>query len=280
MSDCGPTYYWATRLLPQKIRNATYVLYAFYRVPDDIVDLAPAKQKEDKLNQWLSDWERSKQKPHKVKSPVLRAAQVIHKKFNIPYKYADAFLKAMKQDLTKSRYNNYQELADYMFGSAAVPGIMMTYLVKPNPDKKTLQQAEDLGLAMQLTNFIRDIKEDIEDRDRIYMPVDEMKRFNITEEDIKKHRYPKTWKSFICFQINRSHDLYKSGFEGLKKLPLHTRFCIKLAAIMYMDYNRQIIKSDFQVFHTTYKLSTSRKFFCLIKTILNLTTPPRCPKQL
>lgn len=282
MSNCGPTYFWATRLLPKKVREATYSLYAFYRVPDDIVDLEK-ENKEVKLKAWISEWDSLIKNPSfknlEKANPILRINYQIHQTYSIPHKYSRAFLKAMLQDLTKSRYNNYQELDDYMFGSAAVPGIMMTYLVKPNPDKETLQQAKDLGLAMQLTNFFRDIKEDIEERDRIYLPLDELEKFQIKVEDIQNQTYPQNWNDFMCFQIDRANNLYESGFQGLKKLPFHTRFCVKLSAVMYMDFQRQIIQSDFKVYHSTYRLSTTRKLWCLVKTIFNLTTPPKCQKQ-
>lgn len=282
MAKAGPTYYWSTKLFPEKIRQATYVLYAFYRVPDDIVDLEK-KDKQKKLEQWVQDWnqliQKQNQKNLQKTNPVLRSAYQVHQIYNIPFHYSQSFLKAMLQDLTKKRYENYKDLKNYMYGSAAIPGIMMTYLVKPNPDPITLQQAEDLGLAMQLTNFIRDIKEDIDDRDRIYLPQDELKKYQVTDQNIKNHDYPTKWNQLISYQINRSHQLYKSGFQGLKKLPLHARFCIRLASIMYMDYNRQIIKSNFRVYHSTYKLSLIRKIFCLLKAILNLTTPPKCKKQ-
>lgn len=282
MAACGPTYFWATNLLPKEIREATYVLYAFYRVPDDIVDLEK-NNKAKKLKAWIGEWELLLKSPTKENlkksNPVLRATYQIHELYNIPHKYSRAFLEAMLQDLIKSRYENYQELEDYMYGSAAVPGIMMTYLVKPSPDEITLDQAKDLGLAMQLTNFFRDISEDIDDRDRIYLPQTDLRKYAITNKDIQNHIYPDTWSQFMCFQLERANQLYLSGFEGLKKLPFHTRFCIKLSAVMYMDYQRQIIKSDFKVYDSTYRLSSVRKIWCLIKTILNLTTSPKCQKQ-
>lgn len=282
MAKCGPTYYWATRLLPRTVREATYALYAFYRVPDDIVDLEQ-DNKSEKLKAWIDDWNSLISAPTqnnlKKANPVFRVNYQIHKSYSIPHKYSGAFLNAMLQDLTKSRYASYQELEDYMFGSAAVPGIMMTYLVKPNPDKLTLEQAKDLGLAMQLTNFFRDIKEDIEERNRIYLPLEELQKFKIDQSDIINQIYPENWQSFMCFQLQRANKLYESGFEGLKKLPFHTRFCVKLSAVMYMDFQRQIIQSNFKVYDSTYKLSTVRKIWCLIKTIFNLTTPPKCPKQ-
>jgi phytoene synthase len=283
MSLCGPTYYWATKLFPKNIRQATYVLYAFYRVPDDIVDLEK-RDKKAKLKKWVNEWHDLIQNPSSKNlqkaSPVLRGSYHVHKKYNIPFHFSTSFLDAMLQDLSKKRYQNYQELENYMYGSAAIPGIMMTYIIKPNPAPKTLEQAKDLGYAMQLTNFIRDIREDIQERDRVYLPQDEMKSYGVSNNDIRQNDYPDNWNCFIKAQLQRTNQLYISGFQGLKKLPVHARFCIKLAAVMYMDYNRQIIKSSFRVYHSTYKLTIYRKIICLIKTILNLTTPPKCPKQL
>jgi phytoene synthase len=282
MAKSGPTYYWATKLFPKKIRQSTYILYAFYRVPDDIVDLEK-ENKKLKLEEWVKEWSNLVENPTPTNlqqaNPVLRASYIVHQIYKIPFHHSQSFLKAMLQDLTKKRYQTYQELKDYMYGSAAVVGIMMTYLINPSPTAQTLKQAEDLGYAMQLTNFIRDIKEDVDERDRIYLPEDELKAFQITSKNIQNHDYPPRWEAFVKEQLLRTNQLYKSGFQGLKKLPFHARFCIRLAAVMYMDYNRQIIQSNFRVYDSTYKLTTARKIFCLIKTVLNLTQPPKWPKQ-
>lgn len=268
MEQCGPTYYWATKLFPKEIRQATYILYAFYRVPDDIVDLN-TENPEQELTQWVKDWQYLYQNPTEENilkaNPVLRSSFQVHQKYNIPFKYSESFLKAMLQDLTKETYEDYQELEDYMYGSAAVVGIMMTYLMNPNPDTKTLKHAEDLGYAMQLTNFLRDISEDIDDRQRIYMPQNDLKKYKITSKDIQDHQYPDQWSEFMQSQIQKCYQLYESGYQGLQYLPKRAAWCIRLASKMYQDYLTKIEKSNYQVFHSNYKLKTNQKMFILLK---------------
>lgn len=271
MASCGPTYYWATKLFSKQLRQATYVLYAFYRVPDDIVDLN-TKNPEQELTKWVKDWQALYQNPTKENlqntNPVLRSAYLVHKHYNIPFKYSESFLKAMLQDLTKETYEDYQELQDYMYGSAAVVGIMMTYLMSPNPTSKTLQHAEDLGYAMQLTNFLRDIKEDIDDRNRIYIPQDILKKHQIISQDIIGHNYPDQWSSLMQELIQKCNDLYESGYKGLQYLPKRAAWCIRLASKMYQNYLIKIENSNYQVYNSDYKLNTNQKIKILIKHAL------------
>ena len=173
-SKNGKSYYFATKLFPKDIRSATYILYAFFRTPDEIVDNPQNSDSQiikDELIKWKTKWEEAK--IEKSDNPVLRATANLFKKYKIPNEYADAFLLAMVQDIEKKRYKNYQELENYVYGSAAVVGLMMTYVIgytEPN----ALEYAKKLGYAMQLTNFLRDIDEDYVNRNRIYMPQDEL----------------------------------------------------------------------------------------------------------
>lgn len=275
MAQAGPTYYWATKLLPKHIREATYVLYAFYRVPDDIVDLHKGDPTND-LNSWVQEWENTiaTSESH---NPVLRSALAVHQIYNIPFKYSHSFLKSMLQDLTQKSYSTYKDLEEYMFGSASVVGIMMTHLFVKNPSEKVLKKAQSLGEAMQLTNFLRDIKEDLEDRSRIYLPQDELKNYKIPT-NLKALKYNKDWENFMDFQIERNVSLYKEGFDGLQYLPFQIRFCVQLASIMYMTFLFQIIDSDYKVMNSTYKLSKLDKFKALFKTIFQKFNFPSCKK--
>lgn len=281
MANAGPTYYWATRLMPKKIRHATYVLYAFYRVPDDIVDLHSSDPTQD-LMQWVDTWKKTISNPESSLensdlSPVLSAALKVHQNFNIPFDYSISFLDSMVQDLTKKNYEDYQELENYMYGSASVVGIMMTHLFLQNPSAKVLEKAKSLGEAMQLTNFLRDIHEDLEDRKRVYMPKDELLKFGINS-DFSEFVYNQNWKDFMCFQIQRNVNLYQDGFSGLQYLPLHVSFCVKLSAVMYMSFLQQIIDSDFQVFDSKYRLLISQKLKNLVLTLFNKFKYPLCQK--
>ena len=281
MAKAGPTYYWATNLLPKKAREATYVLYAFYRVPDDIVDLCKGDPSQE-LTEWINQWKSitttnlNLEQFHKL-HPVLRSALQVHQDFNIPFEYSYAFLESMHQDLSKKTYENYQELVQYMYGSASVVGIMMTHIFVQNPDGLTLQKAKSLGEAMQITNFLRDINEDLKDRQRVYMPKDELIIHKINPS-LKAIKVNDDWRRFMQFQMQRNVELYREGFSGLKFLPFHIRFCVKLSGIMYMSFLQQIINSDYQVFQSSYRLTTQNKIFNLLQAILNKFNYPTWQK--
>jgi phytoene synthase len=274
MKNAGKTYFFATKVFPAKIRNATYALYAFYRVPDDIVDLnedLPVEARRRMLKEWTDKWSACIDTKGKSDEAVLRSAYKVHIEYGIDFKYSADFLQAMDQDLDKSRYRNYAELEKYMYGSAAVVGIMMTFVIGQrkleSPTRMTLAYAEKLGYAMQITNFLRDIHEDIDERNRIYMPEDEYKIFEIEEIDFIKHKYPEKWNDFLELQLHRAERLYREADQGIKQLNWYGRFAVRLASRLYEEYHKEIRKSEYKVFHNKYSISTARRITILLKSI-------------
>lgn len=266
----GKTYYFAIQLFPKSIREATYGLYAFYRVPDDIVDLnedLSIQAKTNLLNEWIKKWQDCLERKGQSDEAVLRVAYQVHLKYEIDFSYSYDFFKAMQQDLTKSRYESYSELEKYMYGSAAVVGIMMTHLVGKNKSEEVFNLATKLGYAMQLTNFLRDIKEDIDDRDRIYMPSSEYKNFEIEELDFIKHRYPENWANFMELQLHRAERLYRESEQGFKYLKWYAKIAIKVASRLYENYHKQIRNSDYKVFHSNYKVPKLKRLYILLKSL-------------
>lgn len=273
MRKAGKNYFFASRLFPKKLREATYVLYAFYRVPDNIVDVTYANQPELALKElvnWEHQWDQAFS-TLKSDQLVLSAAAKIHKIYHIPIKYSHAFFRAMKQDVNKSYYKTYEELKNYMYGSAAVVGIMMTYLIgqkdRKIPSKEILNYSEALGYAMQLTNFLRDIHEDISLRNRIYLPEVEMQKFGISHNLIKQKRYTKSWHAFMHNQINQCHSLYNTANKGIPMLNKSGRFAVLLASNLYRYYLKLIIDSEYKVYHTKYKITFLTKVKILINTL-------------
>jgi phytoene synthase len=274
MKAAGKTYYFATKLFPQKIREATYILYAFYRVPDDMVDLNPdlsPSEKSDLLLGWVQKWRDCIKNNGQSEESVLRLAYQIHIEYKIDFAYSEDFLKAMIQDLTKDRYQNYAELEDYMYGSAAVVGIMMTHLIgQKNQDKPSpmvLELASKLGYAMQLTNFLRDINEDIDERSRIYLPLDELKLYGIAEQELLQKKYALKWTEFMECQLNRADQLYKQADAGIKQLNWYGRLAVRVASRLYQAYHTEIRNSEYRVFESKYKISKLKRLFILIKNL-------------
>lgn len=255
----GANYFAATRFFPRDMRFGTWALYAFFRVPDDIVD-EKAVSREDaltQLEQFETDWKLAIE-TRTSDSPVLRAALDAHLHFHIPFSYSQDFLKAMKQDTSKDRYKDYEELREYMYGSAAVVGLMMSYVIGFSSEK-ALPYAEDLGYAMQLTNFLRDIREDIEDRNRVYLPAVDLEAFQVSESDIMHGNRTPEFIDLMKFQIKRARALYRRSERGIPMLHARGRFAVRGALRIYEAILDEIEACEYDVFSNRITFSTSKK---------------------
>jgi phytoene synthase len=204
------------------------------------------QDKEQKLKAWSANWEKAYQQKTSD-DPALAAVSEVFHKYKIPYEYSESFLAAMLSDTKKKRYENYQELKEYMYGSAAVVGLMMSYVIGFT-DKRALVYAEELGYAMQLTNFLRDIKEDYHQRDRIYLPLAELKQFGLEEKDISSEKFSKNFIDFMKFQISRADAFYESAAKGVYLLNRHGHAPVKLALVLYREILRKIEDQGYNIF--------------------------------
>lgn len=241
----GKSYAFATRSFPAPMRNATYALYAFFRVPDEIVD-NPTTDPRQSLEQWKTAW-REAYTTRTSSHPVLFATAAVFHQYNIPFAYAEHFLDAMTQDLTVDRYATYADLEKYMYGSAAVVGLMMSHVIGYS-DTTALPYAEKLGYAMQLTNFLRDIREDYETRGRIYLPQEDLHRFGVTEEDIRQHHVSPAFKALLQFEVARADALYEEANRGIPLLDASGRAAVRIASDLYRAILRKIESSKYDIF--------------------------------
>jgi phytoene synthase len=240
-AEHGKSYYFATKFFPADLRLATYALYAFFRLPDEIVDNPKTTDPKRELERFRDEWRNGE-----VTQPVLLAARDTFKRHHIPSEYSESFLDAMIQDTWKKRYASYAELEQYMYGSAAVVGLMMSHVI--GFKKEALVYAEKLGYAMQLTNFLRDIREDLEKRDRIYFPQDELARYGITEDELRQHRVTAAFEAFMKFQIARADRLYEEANVGIRYLNPRGRFAVRMASDLYRAILRKIEQQRYNVF--------------------------------
>ncbi len=229
----GKSYFFASRLFPIKIRDAVHILYAFFRLPDEIVDsnAGSTVQIETALQKWEQTWQKA-YKELSTDNDILYASSYVFHTYQIPFAYSISFLKAMKQDISKSTYKTYSELEDYMYGSAGVVGLMLSYVIGFQT-KQTLDYALKLGYAMQLTNCLRDIKEDYVERKRIYMPQTELKQFGLTNNDIAQENFSAEFNSFMQWQIARARKLYKEADTGIKQLNKRGQLAVLVASRLY-----------------------------------------------
>jgi phytoene synthase len=259
----GKSYYFATRLFPRETRLATYALYGFFRVPDEIVDNSPQDTAEDvlqvtaKLSEWRRRWVGAYQAGDSS-DPILRVASYVFHRYKIPFSYSESFLDAMMTDLTKTEYRNYGELKAYMYGSAAVVGLMMTHVIGYS-DKSALHHAEKLGYAMQLTNFLRDIDEDYALRGRVYLPQDELEAHGLTTRDIADRRFSAIFARFMQFQSARAHALYEEANEGIRLLNPEGRLPVRIASELYRAILTKLEAQQWNVFHGRARTSLPEK---------------------
>jgi phytoene synthase len=253
----GKTYYLATLLLPAKKRPPVHALYGFARYADEIVDdLASTLTEEEKARE-LRNWGSqviSDLRNGKSDDLIGRALVDTVSRYSIPLDYFEAFMKSMEMDLTVTRYNNYEELMTYVYGSAVVIGLEMLPILGYR-DPRAIEAATALGTAFQLANFIRDIDEDI-DRGRIYMPLDELQRFGVSEAMLLNRKLTPEIVEAIKFQIARVRELQAVADAGIKYLDPISRPCIRAASELYCGIVDEIEANGYDVF--TKRATTSK----------------------
>jgi phytoene synthase len=185
--------------------------------------------------------------------------------YEIPFEYSEAFLAAMAQDLMQSRYATYEDLRTYMYGSAAAVGLMMSYII--GFEDGALPHAIALGEAMQMTNFLRDIREDYDERGRIYLPQEDLARFGITEQDIATHTVSEKWKELMRFEIALTRALFKEGNAGIPLLHKDGRRAVLAASRVYEAILTEIEKQDYDVFTQRAQVSPLKKTLLILQTL-------------
>jgi len=263
-SKHGKTYYLATLLLPKEKRPYVHALYGFARYADEIVDdLASQlseREKEEKLNNWgnlvLADL-----KSGSSEDSIAAALVDTATKFSIPISYFEAFLHSMKMDLTVTEYHSYQDLYEYVYGSAAVIGLQMVSILGTESAaefESAKIAAEKLGVAFQLANFIRDVGEDLE-RGRVYLPITELQSHGVTRQMLENRVVTPQIKNALKEQITRVRQLQLESTPGITLLSAKSRECIKAASELYCGIVDEVEKIDYEIFTKRAKTSTFRR---------------------
>ena len=241
----GTTYYRSSLVLPKVKRHHVWAVYAFCRLADDIVDdlgPAPAPARAAALEEFgdrlFADVARGRSD-----HPVLKAVVHTIRAFGHDPDCFRRFLRSMAMDLTVEAYPSWDDLLVYMDGSAAVIGEMMLPILEPcSPE--ALGPARDLGLAFQLTNFLRDVGEDL-DRGRVYIPQADLQRFGA---DPYRRTVDDGWRAVMRFEIERCQRLYRSADRGIALLPAASARCIRAARRLYSGILGRIEARDYDVF--------------------------------
>ena len=251
----GRTFYLATLLLPLAKRPFVHALYGFARRADDLVDdLDPtldAEQRIERFSMWseefLADLEWGA-----TSDPVGRAVLDTVERYDIPTSYFADFLESMRMDLTVTGYATYDDLARYMWGSAAVIGLQMLPVLGRADDDVRWDQLEaraiDLGYAFQLTNFIRDVAEDLR-RGRVYLPQESLDQFGVDRDRLLRGRVDESIRNVLAWEIERARGLYRRAEPGIALVERSSRDCLRTALTLYRAILDEIEEADYDVFH-------------------------------
>jgi 15-cis-phytoene synthase len=242
------TYYFSTSLFPKEVRPHVHALYAFMRYADEIVDNPGATSLDEQLA-GLDAFEEEALAAiagEAVPNPVLRAFANTVLLRSIGPGLIQAFMRSMKMDTRVFRYPTYGDLEEYTYGSAAVVGLMMCRVVGAT-DERATPHAEALGMAMQLTNFLRDVKEDWA-RGRVYLPLEDLNHFGYAEEELGRGVVDERFVGLMRFEISRARKLYRVADEGMRYIPRGRRYPVVVARRLYEAILGRIEAQSYDIF--------------------------------
>ena len=266
----GKTYYLATLLLPAAKRPFVHALYGFARYADEIVDdlasTLSAQEKAEVLRNWSSEVLQGL-KTGQSSDLVGRALIDTVQRFDIPHQHFVDFLHSMEMDLTVTEYQTFDDLYEYVYGSAAVIGLQMVPILGGDT-VNSLEAAKNLGVAFQLANFIRDVGEDL-DRGRVYLPMQELGEHGVTREMLEARRLTPEIISALKFQIARVRQLQKDAEPGIALLDKTSQPCIRAASELYCGIVDEVEKIGYDIFNKRAKTSTARRARVALAAYIN-----------
>lgn len=270
------TFYMATRFLPYHKQRGIFAIYGLCRTLDDIVDENEDNPYQfrrnraeiiDKLENFRVQLVSAYRGAEQTNSVLIAFADVLNR-YNISLEHPLTLLDGVKMDLVKNRYENFDELYEYSYKVASVVGLMTTEIFGYN-NPKAINYAVDLGIAMQLTNILRDIGEDLE-RNRIYIPREDLERFQVTEEDLFSKNVSENFIDLMKFQIQRAQRYYIEADKGICMLDKDSRLPVLLARENYSRILNKIKENRYQVFNQRAYLNSTEKFSILPKILYHL----------
>lgn len=263
--DRGRSYYRATVLLPADRRPAVHALYAYTRLADDIVDGGcPPDEARTRLAAWRAAlWDTVDGRP--TTDPVLPAVADTVRAYGLDLTEIEQFLTSMAMDLTITRYPTYADLLGYMEGSSAVIGTLMLPILglAPGADPAAARAAaRQLGYAFQLTNFIRDVAEDL-GRGRVYLPLEDLAQFDVTPDllaaDAARGQASAPVRELVRYECRRALDHYAAARPGIDLLSSRARICIRAAYLLYGSILGEVARAGYDVLRGRAVVSRARR---------------------
>ena len=261
----GKTYYLATLLLPPAKRPYVHALYGFARYADEIVDDLASTLTDQQKADWLVGWGArllaevraggTEQPAHPVSPAVVDTVR----RWDIPLELFESFLASMRMDLTVTGYPTYDDLMKYVWGSAAVIGLQMVPVLEPVVARELAEPyAADLGIAFQLSNFVRDVGEDLR-RGRVYLPGEDLAHFGVDRERLARGVVDGPIRRLLAYEIARTRELYRSAAQGIRLLHPTSRECIRTALRLYRGILDEVERADYRVLDRRVSVRLTRR---------------------
>ena len=276
----GATFHLATRFLPERARHPTYVLYAFFRVADEVVDdpnpAPPAEQRrtlelmragalgDATARETLAD--REDGTTGADAAPVLEAFDQLRRERGIEDDEVEVFIDAMERDVAATDYEDHEELSTYLRGSSVAVANMMLAVMEPDELEAARPHARAMAEAFQLTNFLRDVREDVVDYDRVYLPRSSLAAHGETTEAVRRLEPTEGLLATIEDELARTEDLYRDGVAGIRYLPRGCQAGVLMAAVLYAEHHRLIRDRGCDVFTARPSLSIRRRLALAART--------------
>ncbi|MEU5866527.1 phytoene/squalene synthase family protein [Nonomuraea sp. NPDC047529] len=256
----GRSYYLATRLLPQWKRRHVHALYGFARYADEIVDSFTMTGDRARALDDLTAQVAAGLAGTATGDPMLPAFLHTVHSFGIDHGDVRAFLSSMRADLSVRSYATYDDLLGYMSGSAAAIGTMMLPLLEPAPgqEERAREPARQLGLAFQLTNFLRDVAEDFA-RGRVYLPMEDLDKFGVAPDMLGEPRARRAVRDLLAFEAERARAHYRAADPGIGLLVASSRPCVRAAFELYGGILTEIERRGFDVLAGRVRVPRRRK---------------------
>lgn len=268
------SFYFAARFLPKHKQKAVFPIYAFCRHVDDEVDEIAEKNENDgvkAVEKWKirleevyeSSSDREPRTAHHEQNLIFTAWRHLLKNYQIPQNLPLELMQGVLMDTQVKRYDTFEELYVYCYRVASTVGLMSSEILGYS-NEKALKYAEAMGIGMQLTNILRDVKEDAL-MGRIYLPQEELRQFNVSEEQILANEFDENFARLIKFQIKRARDFYREGEMGISLLEKDSRFTVLLASRIYAKILDEIERQNYNVFRRRAHTTKAQKLFAIPK---------------
>jgi phytoene synthase len=266
-------FYFSFMTLPPERKAAMCAIYAFFRYSDDVSDEAAddrpltiydgdeaeeTQTKADKMQEWRAALERALEGDY-GDSLILPAFHDTVQTYHIPGRYFQELIDGTEMDLTKTRYETWEELRLYCYRVASLVGFVCIHVWGfDEADGKAMEYAEACGLAFQLTNIMRDVKEDAE-RDRIYLPQEDLLRFGVSEEDLKQGLLTENFRALMKFEAERAKEFYKQAHALFPLVHTPGRPTLSIMLKIYRGILDSIERNDYDVHSRRARVSTPKK---------------------